>query len=90
MGGFINVGFGNVVNADKIVGIISPEAAPIKRMVQTAKDAGMAVDATCGRKTRAVLVMDSGHLMLSALLPDTLAARVGGEEPQPREKILMR
>lgn len=90
MSGFINVGFGNVVNADKIVGIISPEAAPIKRMVQTAKDAGMAVDATCGRKTRAVLVMDSGHLMLSALLPDTLAARVGGEEQQPREKILMR
>ena len=54
MNGFINVGFGNVVNADKIVGIISPEAAPIKRMVQNAKDAGNAIDATCGRKTRAV------------------------------------
>lgn len=77
--GFINVGFGNIVNADKIVGIISPEAAPIKRMVQTAKDAGVAVDATCGRKTRAVLVMDSGHLMLSALLPDTIAARASTE-----------
>ena len=80
MKGFINVGFGNVVNADKIVGIISPEAAPIKRMVQNAKDAGKAIDATCGRKTRAVLVMDSGHLMLSALLPDTIAARVNSEE----------
>jgi len=80
MSGFINIGFGNVANAEKIVGIISPEAAPIKRMVQTAKDAGMAVDATCGRKTRAVLVMDSGHLMLSALLPDTIAARAEAEE----------
>lgn len=79
MNGFINVGFGNVVNADKIVGIISPEAAPIKRMVQNAKDTGMAIDATCGRKTRAVLVMDSGHLMLSALLPETIAARVSEE-----------
>ena len=73
----INIGFGNVANADKIVGIISPEAAPIKRLVQNAKDAGTAVDATCGRKTRAVLVMDSGHLILSALLPETIAARAG-------------
>ena len=80
MSGFINIGFGNVANAGRIVGIISPEAAPIKRMVQTAKDAGRAVDATCGRKTRAVLVMDSGHLMLSALLPDTIAARMNTEE----------
>lgn len=79
MNGFINVGFGNIVNADKIVSIISPEAAPVKRMVQTAKDAGRAVDATCGRKTRAVLVMDSGHLMLSALLPDTIAARASAD-----------
>ena len=73
----INIGFGNVANADKIVGIISPEAAPIKRLVQNAKDAGVAVDATCGRKTRAVLFMDSGHLILSALLPETIAARAG-------------
>ena len=80
MSGFINVGFGNVVNADKIVGIISPEAAPIKRMVQTSKDAGMAIDATCGRKTRAVIVLDSGHLMLSALMPDTIAARAAGKQ----------
>ena len=80
MNGFINVGFGNEVNADRVVGIISPEAAPIKRMVQSAKDAGKAIDATCGRKTRAVLVLDSGHLMLSALLPDTIAARINVEE----------
>ncbi len=82
MSGFINVGFGNVVNAERIIGIISPEAAPIKRLVQTAKDAGRAVDATCGRKTRAVLVMDSGHLMLSALLPETIAARLNTESVQ--------
>ena len=82
MSGFINEGFGNVVNAERIIGIISPEAAPIKRLVQTAKDAGRALDATCGRKTRAVLVMDSGHLMLSALLPDTIAARLNTDPCQ--------
>lgn len=75
MGHFINIGFGNIANADKIIGIISPEAAPVKRLVQSCKDSGMAVDATCGRKTKAVLVMESGHLMLSALLPETIAGR---------------
>lgn len=80
MNRLVNIGFGNVVNADKIVGIISPEAAPIKRMVQNAKDAGNAVDATCGRKTKAVLVMDSGHLVLSSLLPDTISNRVNAKE----------
>lgn len=72
---FINIGFGNIIQSDKIVGIVSPEAAPIKRRVQEAKDSGMAIDATCGRRTRAVLFMDSGHLVLSALLPETIAAR---------------
>lgn len=80
MNRFINVGYGNIVNAEKIVGIISPEAAPIKRMVQSAKDNSMAIDATCGRRTRAVLVMESGHLMLSALLPETIANRVNQKE----------
>lgn len=75
---FVNVGFGNVVNSNKIVSIISPEAAPIKRMVQTAKDNNMAIDATCGRRTRAVIVTDSGHLVLSALLPETIGARMNG------------
>jgi len=72
----INIGFGNVVNSNKIIGIISPDAAPIKRMVQAAKDNGMAIDATCGRKTKSVIVTDSGHMVLSALLPDTIASRV--------------
>lgn len=76
MNKLINIGFGNVVNSSKIVSIISPEAAPIKRLVQTAKDNGMAIDATCGRRTKAVIVMESGHLVLSSLLPDTIAGRV--------------
>lgn len=76
MNRLINVGFGNVVNSNKIVSIISPDAAPVKRMVQTAKDTGMAIDATCGRRTKAVIVTDSGHLILSSLLPDTITARV--------------
>lgn len=80
MNRLINIGFGNIVNVDKIIGIISPEAAPVKRMVQSAKDSGLAIDATCGRRTRAVLVMDSGHLMLSALLPETIANRVNHKE----------
>lgn len=75
----INIGFGNVINSSKIVSIISPDAAPIKRMVQNAKDAGTAIDATCGRKTKSVIVTDSGHLLLSALLPETIAGRVNGK-----------
>lgn len=76
MNRLINIGFGNVINSSKIVSIISPDAAPIKRMVQTAKDTGMAIDATCGRRTKAVIVTDSGHLILSSLLPDTITGRV--------------
>lgn len=80
MNKLVNVGFGNVVNSNKIISIISPEAAPIKRMVQTAKDKGMAIDATCGRRTKAVIVTDSGHLILSSLLPETIAGRVNQKE----------
>lgn len=76
MNRLINVGFGNVINSSKIISIISPDAAPVKRMVQTAKDIGMAIDATCGRRTKAVIVTDSGHLILSSLLPDTITNRV--------------
>jgi regulator of extracellular matrix RemA (YlzA/DUF370 family) len=76
----INIGFGNVVNSNKIISIISPEAAPIKRMVQSAKDSGMAIDATCGRRTKAVIVTESGHLILSSLLPETIAGRVNLQE----------
>ena len=72
----VNIGFGNIVSANKIVSIVSPEAAPIKRMIQEAKDNKTAIDATCGRRTRAILIMDSGHIILSAIQPETIAGRV--------------
>ena len=72
----VNIGFGNIVVANKIVSIVSPEAAPIKRMVQEAKDNKSAIDATCGRRTRAVIITDSGHIILSSLQPETLATRL--------------
>ena len=74
----VNIGFGNVVNMDKVVSIIKADAAPIKRMVQAAKDNNLAIDATCGRKTRCVLIMDSGHIVLSVLLSETIENRAGG------------
>ncbi|MBQ2609717.1 MAG: DUF370 domain-containing protein [Butyrivibrio sp.] len=79
MSKLIHIGFGNIVNADKIISIVSPEAAPIKRMVQKAKEQGTGVDATQGRKTKAVLVMENGMLVLSALLPETISARAQSE-----------
>ena len=75
MNRFIHVGFGNIVNTDKVIAVVSPDSAPVKRMVQTAKETGTAVDATQGRKTKAVLVMENGQLVLSALLPETIANR---------------
>ena len=72
----VNIGFGNIIAANKIIAIVSPDSAPIRRMVQDAKDVGKAIDATCGRKTRAVLIMDSGHIILSAVQPETVAGRV--------------
>ena len=72
----INIGYGNMVSADRIVTVVSPESAPIKRLVQEARDDGRAIDATYGRKTRAVLVMDSGHIILSSLITETLDARI--------------
>ncbi len=71
----INVGFGNIVSANRIVAIVSPESAPIKRLVQEAKDQGRAIDATCGRRTRAVIIMDSDHVVLSAVQPETVSGR---------------
>ena len=73
---FLNIGFGNMVSANRVMAIISPESAPIKRMVQDARDKGLLIDATYGRKTRAVLVMDSGQIVLSAIQPETVAHRL--------------
>jgi len=77
---FVNIGYGNVVNSDKVYSIVSPDAAPVKRIIQNAKDNGNAIDATCGRKTKAVLVMDNQTIVLSSLLPETIAARMNLEE----------
>lgn len=75
---FTNIGFGNVVNADKIISIVSPVAAPVKRLVQNARDNGDAVDATCGRKTKAVIIMENKTVVLSSLLPETIVTRLNG------------
>ena len=75
MGRLMNVGYGNVVNTDKVVAVISSDSAPARRMIQSAKDQGKAIDATQGRKTKSVIVMDDGYVVLSALVPDTIAIR---------------
>ena len=75
----INVGFGSRVSADRLVAVVGPDSAPVKRMVQEARERGMLIDATYGRRTRAVLIMDNDHLVLSALQPETIAGRAGGE-----------
>ena len=71
----INVGFGNYVNRHKIIAVISPDSAPAKRMIQNGKDQGTVIDATQGRRTRAVIAMENGHIVLSAVLPESIAGR---------------
>ena len=75
----INIGFGNLVSAGRVIAIVSPDSAPIKRMVQEARDRGVLIDATYGRRTKAVVIMDNDHLVLSALQPDTVSNRMTGE-----------
>jgi extracellular matrix regulatory protein A len=76
----INIGFGNIVSANRIISIVSPESAPIKRIIQDARDRGMLIDATYGRRTRAVMIMDSDHIILSAVQPETVAQRLSKED----------
>ena len=76
----INLGFGNMISANRLITIVSPESAPIKRIIQDAKDNGMLIDATYGRRTRAVIIMDSDHVILSAVQPETVAGRIEDEE----------
>ena len=73
----INIGFGNLVSAQRLIAIVAPDSAPIKRLVQEARDRGMLIDATYGRKTSSVLIMDSDHVVLSALSTEKMAARLG-------------
>lgn len=77
----INVGFGNYVNRHKIIAVISPDSAPAKRMIQNGKDQGTVIDATQGRRTRAVIAMENGHIVLSAVLPETIAGRCSQLQP---------
>lgn len=82
----INIGFGNMISGDRLLAVIAPDSAPVKRMIQEARDRGMLIDATYGRKTRAVLVMDTDHIVLSAVQPETVSGRTadGGTEEENR------
>ena len=82
----INIGFGNIVSVERIISIVSPDSAPIKRIIQEAKDSKMAIDATYGRRTRSVIIMDSGHVILSAVQPETIAARVDADDEDDEEE----
>lgn len=76
---FINVGFGNMVAVDRVVALASPDSAPIKRLIQSAKDDGRAIDVTCGRRARSVIITDSEHVILSAIQTETIANRLDGD-----------
>ena len=81
----INIGFGNMVSANRLIAIVSPESAPIKRIITEARERGDLIDATCGRRTRAVIIIDSDHVILSAVQPETVANRVDNEEDEQEE-----
>ena len=82
----INIGFGNMVSASRLIAIVSPESAPIKRIIQDARDKGVLIDATYGRRTRAVIVMDSDHVVLSAVQPETVANRLSYQEDDEEDE----
>lgn len=86
----VNIGYGNLVSASRVIAVVSPDSSPVKRMVQDARKSGVLIDATLGRKTRGVLVMDSGHVILSALQTAALQGRLTGKEtdsPEEEEEI---
>lgn len=85
MSHLIHIGFGNIVNTGKIIAIVTPDSAPVRRMVQRAKESGAAIDATQGRKTKAVLVMENSQIVLSVLLPETIANRAQTEKVEEDE-----
>lgn len=76
----INIGFGNMVSAERIVALVSPDSAPVKRLIQDTRDTGMLIDVTCGRRTRSVIITDSEHIILSAIQPETVSNRISGGE----------
>lgn len=77
---FINIGFGNMISSSRLIAVVSPESAPIKRIIQDAREKGLLIDATYGRRTRAVIIMDSSHVVLSAVQPETVASRIDSRE----------
>ena len=77
---FLNIGYGNVVSANRVIAIVSPDSAPIKRIVQEGKEKGNVIDATYGRKTRCVIIMDNGHMVLSPNMPETVGGRLSAEQ----------
>ncbi len=81
----INIGYGNLVNSHKVVSVVSPEAAPIKRLIQDTRDTGKLIDATSGKKTRSVIVADSGHVILSALTAETIQGRLNDDSGKESE-----
>jgi regulator of extracellular matrix RemA (YlzA/DUF370 family) len=83
----VNIGFGNIVSANRIIAIVSPESAPIKRIIQEARDRGMLIDATYGRRTRAVIITDSDHVVLSAVQPETVAHRLGSNKNTVEDEV---
>ena len=83
----INIGFGNMVSANRLIAIVSPESAPLKRIVQEARDKGSLIDATYGRRTRAVIIMDSDHIILSAVQPETVANRLDSSNEDLEEEL---
>ncbi len=83
----INIGFGNMVSANRLVAIVSPESAPIKRIIQDARDRGSLIDATYGRRTRAVIITDSDHVVLSAVQPETVANRLSDRDEELDEEM---
>lgn len=83
---FINIGFGNLVSEGRLMAIVGPDSAPIKRIVQDAREQGKLVDASYGRRTRAVIIMDNGSVILSALTPETLSGRIHGKTDEPAQE----
>ncbi|MBQ8185563.1 MAG: DUF370 domain-containing protein [Clostridia bacterium] len=83
---FVNVGFNNMINAERVVAVIASESAPAKRLVQDARDSGRAIDCTCGRKTRCIVIMDSDHVILSAIQNETISQRLAGGAVESEEE----
>lgn len=84
----INIGFGNIVSASRIVALVSPDSAPIKRLIQDTRDTGKLIDVTCGRRTRSVIITDSDHIILSAVQPETISNRMSGDTEDEIDEVI--